>query len=433
MRRLGLKVFLLSVADTVLPVGPVWAVNVCNPPTAWVTGGVDRVMCVGDSVTNQVTWVPAASQEGCRIVVTASPPGIVTLTASPGIPWVCTPAPPKALTITAIGPGQAVVTLTLQGWDGTAYVDLADDTVLVTVFKVELQPVAAGNTPDLANGRICINAQAAYKKAKWKVIVKPFGTATVAPLSGGVTVSGGAGLSDGATFWVEGGTTVGDYEISITHDSLATCSATAGEKVFKFIKSISYGLQNITLDLGWQDTGLPGGYSSGGPPSYVPHAYNWDLGTIPTIDFYTISADGTFRSSGADFTVILNATFGVETSPVAGLYSGDVSAEDTCTSTGNMRAEYGVAYYSLKEFVDGNPLLGIGPPGPTSTAAGDVQTTSWSTRKSATTNFTVGAMDGTLTVEAHSCSQRDPFDATTISGVQATQSNQMSDFQIVAP
>jgi hypothetical protein len=111
------------------------------------------------------------------------------------------------------------------------------DIVAFTVVKVDLTPIPAGNTPELADGRICLNAQPQYKKAKWKATVLPNGTtATVIPVSPGtVTVISGAGLANGATFWVEGQTTGGDYQIKITHDALSTCTDTDGEKCFRFV------------------------------------------------------------------------------------------------------------------------------------------------------------------------------------------------------
>jgi hypothetical protein len=100
--------------------------------------------------------------------------------------------------------------------------------------EVGLEPLPH-DIATLAAGRICINAQDKYKKAKWRAIVKPADTtATVTVVSGGVTVTGGTGLSDGATFEVEG-TSVGDYELKIVHNTFATCTDTAVNTVFRFV------------------------------------------------------------------------------------------------------------------------------------------------------------------------------------------------------
>lgn len=135
MKEIRLKVLFLFVAAMVLPLGLISARNVCNPPTVKIEAGPNRTLCVGDNRANQVTWDPAASQDGCKIVVTTSPRGIVSVS---DLTWACTVVQPKTLTIAGLALGQAVVTLTLQGWNGTAYVDLASDTINVNVVEVKV-------------------------------------------------------------------------------------------------------------------------------------------------------------------------------------------------------------------------------------------------------------------------------------------------------
>jgi hypothetical protein len=113
-------------------------------------------------------------------------------------------------------------------------------TTKIYVVDVDLEKLSAGNSPDLEPGRICINAQACYKKAKWKAIVKGVGTASVTSTGAvdvtfsGIDGSNPSALADNDTFWAIGGTEIGTYEITITHNDLSTCIDTDTEKVFKF-------------------------------------------------------------------------------------------------------------------------------------------------------------------------------------------------------
>jgi hypothetical protein len=120
----------------------------------------------------------------------------------------------------------------------TSYKKASDSMILdVKAFSVGLEAVPSGNKPELESGRICLNAQPEYKKAKWKVTVLPEGTtATVTPVSGGVIVSDGAHLTNDQTCWALGGTVTGNYTNKITHDMCNLCTATNSEKVFKFVK-----------------------------------------------------------------------------------------------------------------------------------------------------------------------------------------------------
>jgi len=157
---------------------------------------------------------------------------------------------------------KVVVTWTVWNFVTDEIFDISKDasmTLNALDLFVGLEPVDAGNKPELAKGRICLNAQAEYKKAKWKAIVLPEGTkATVTAVSGGVSVPSGTSLSNGNTFWVEGGTTTGDYTIKIAHNSLPDiCKETKGEKAFKFIKKdvgISGGSQTTRTPLGNDNT-----------------------------------------------------------------------------------------------------------------------------------------------------------------------------------
>jgi len=116
------------------------------------------------------------------------------------------------------------------------------DSGIVTVVEVGLEKLNAGNSPDLPPGRICINAQLCYIRAKWKAIVKGGGTAKVTstgPVQ--VTFEGIDGshpddLSNNDEFWAIGdlGRGPGSYAITLEHNTLSTCTDSDGNDIFMF-------------------------------------------------------------------------------------------------------------------------------------------------------------------------------------------------------
>ncbi|MDA3833466.1 MAG: hypothetical protein PF495_08715, partial [Spirochaetales bacterium] len=116
-------------------------------------------------------------------------------------------------------------------------------TTTVNVLEVALEKLQVDEQdPQLDGGLICINAQDEYKKAKWKVTIKPENTyATVTIESGNVSFDGdynvdsegGIVLSDGNIFWVKGENTC-EYELKISHQDNNNINAEDGSTVFEF-------------------------------------------------------------------------------------------------------------------------------------------------------------------------------------------------------
>lgn len=194
-----------------------------------------------------------------------------------------------------------------------------DDSQTVDVLEVDLEKLPAGCSPDLPPGRICINAQDCYKKAKWKAIIKGGGTAHVtstgpaAVTFQGINGSNPASLSNNDKFWAVGGTEIGGYAITITHNDLSNCENSDDEKVFKFkfddpVKTDDNG---AVFPAGGEATRSdPGGWVDG-PKTQAPVATDsagfvewfYDLKVITDpIDLYSgnvqAKANVTFESDG---------------------------------------------------------------------------------------------------------------------------------------
>jgi len=110
--------------------------------------------------------------------------------------------------------------------------------MVVKVVKVDVEPLPH---PPLEPGRICANAQADFRKAPWKAIVKPVGTTATVSVSGVAIVSEELiEVSDGHIFYVhsESEYRPGGYAVSIVHDDCSDCLVTnhdPGNMVFVFV------------------------------------------------------------------------------------------------------------------------------------------------------------------------------------------------------
>jgi hypothetical protein len=112
------------------------------------------------------------------------------------------------------------------------------------IYEVHFGPVSAGNNPDLPAGRICVNAQPQYKKAKYRVTqVLPDGSArvTVAPGSSvtditfeGINGANVNALVSGDEFWAIGNEQYGDYALKLVHNSCSDAQEIKGDSAFKF-------------------------------------------------------------------------------------------------------------------------------------------------------------------------------------------------------
>jgi len=114
--------------------------------------------------------------------------------------------------------------------------------VEIGITEVELEKLSAGNSPDLAPGVICLNAQACYKKAKWKAkkVMPPGTTARVQNWGQMVTFTGIGGsdpsdLFEGETFWATAvGSEPGTYHINIIHNHEIDSLDTDSGSMFRF-------------------------------------------------------------------------------------------------------------------------------------------------------------------------------------------------------
>jgi len=117
-----------------------------------------------------------------------------------------------------------------------------EDSQTVTVVEVDLAKLNTGCSPDLPPGRICLNAQDCYIRAKWKAIIKGGGTAHVTSTGPvhvtfeGIDGSDPDALSNNDEFWAIGdlGLGPGNYAITITHNDLSSCEDSDDEKIFIF-------------------------------------------------------------------------------------------------------------------------------------------------------------------------------------------------------
>ena len=129
--------------------------------------------------------------------------------------------------------------------EGTSYTIACCDTsvaVRVVVCEVDAVPVPVpGNDPDISPD-MCLNAQPGYKRAKWKVTVKPPGTTALFHVFGH-GLGSRPGVVDGEEIEVTPSAEFGpgEYGIQVFHDDVDSCYITKGNyKVFRFeFKDIS--------------------------------------------------------------------------------------------------------------------------------------------------------------------------------------------------
>ena len=111
-------------------------------------------------------------------------------------------------------------------------------TLEVLVCDVGLQSITSRSPSLEYKGRICLNAQDEYKKAKFEVTVKPEGTTAAVTQDDGasdadITLSKTT-LQDGDTFLVEQNGETGKYVIEHEHNGCSDCTDTYSETVFEF-------------------------------------------------------------------------------------------------------------------------------------------------------------------------------------------------------
>ena len=155
------------------------------------------------------------------------------------------------------GTGGGEYTITAASDDLTS----ESDTMTLKVVNVGLQKISGLRSPALADaGRICLNAQDEYKKAKFKATVKPEGTTAKVSSTGydaNVNVSGASSgvdtnnLMNGDEIWVEEAGETGTYEITLEHKDCSDSTDTYSETVFEF----EFDHQKVNSSSSWSSGG----------------------------------------------------------------------------------------------------------------------------------------------------------------------------------
>ncbi len=186
--------------------------------------------------------------------------------------------------------------------------------------------------------KICANAQDHYKKAKWKVVVKPVGTtASITTENNDIISISPTTVSDGDIVEVTAtGNGEGTYKLNITHDDVPTVTATGESTVFRF-----FVVPN--------NDGNPGGKSSqdiGNGPSDpssgsfdpIPHVFKANGETV--MDLWVLCDVIRAQQPIPNATVSEqnDRSFKVKTNP-ANMYSGKVQGRISYggVQTGNLQ------------------------------------------------------------------------------------------------
>jgi hypothetical protein len=119
-------------------------------------------------------------------------------------------------------------------YEGASFSRLSMTTVdiEVNIIKVELVKADSQAYTDAdIFPNVCQNAQVVYKKARWKAIVKPSGSAKIA-YTGGIAINRSS-VRDEGIVEVTAANKTGYYTLTIAHPLLKTCTATVTGTVFQ--------------------------------------------------------------------------------------------------------------------------------------------------------------------------------------------------------
>lgn len=196
-------------------------------------------------------------------------------------------------------------------------------TVSVVVCEVDATPIPVpGNNPDISPD-MCLNAQANYKKARWKVTVKPSGT-TATFLVNMNAIGSATGVVDGQEIEVTPNTPFGpgEYGVQVFHDDLSSCYITKnGYKVFQF------EFQDVSM--------VPGPTT----PQTPPTGNSWKKSTATAAAPMSFSTEIAISLASFDapqnmaaFSQTATYKYKMVTNP-AGAFSGKVECPTTFTTT----------------------------------------------------------------------------------------------------
>jgi len=206
------------------------------------------------SASPSVTMEPAVVKIGDKITVTIESDGWILK----GGPIVKGPGEGSLTstggTLTATGPGYVIVSTYWVHPNGNGGEEEMSATGTAKVVFVSLEPVSAGNNPDISPN-ICTNAQSDYATAKWKATVLPEGTkAKITTKSSTILWNEPIDPVGSMTFNVYG-IKKGEYVLNISHCDLASCQAEGKGVVFELkpsFKRLSVGPSVFDLNR-WQE------------------------------------------------------------------------------------------------------------------------------------------------------------------------------------
>jgi len=329
-------------------------------------------------------------------------------------------------------PGKSKVTVTWmlksghvwpEGTDPESEIPPPDDIFEDMGVQVELKPIPNGDEGDdpILSPKICLNAQAKYKKATWIATVLPEGTtASLKVLSGAITVVPNSQIEDETKIKITGNGT-GKYIIKLTHDALDICYMEGESIVFKFEKSKEMYTSKVT-----EDYVIVDGKTYYKPKYYKPLSYNLNSCSGHIFN-YTCRANGGVIGvvANAEFTIELNANFKVNTKP-ANAFLGKVSADTSIKLSGQTYIDAptsGVTNTAGYGFV-----LKVG------TAAmafpNQQENSKWKEDFEKNLSFSVPA-SGQIKVESHACAQIEGAQSAS-AGVAATHGKvKIKNFKII--
>jgi len=185
------------------------------------------------SAKPSVTMEPKVVKVGDKITVTIESDGWILK----GGPTVKGPAEGSLTssggTLTATEPGYVIVTTYWEPPKGNAGEEEMNASATATVVFVNLEPISAGNNPDISPN-MCTNAQPEYKKAKWKATVLPEGTIAWLKMENlHIENDERDYLSNGDVIIVMPDS-IGEYKIRLIHSELSSCFVEKSAITFAF-------------------------------------------------------------------------------------------------------------------------------------------------------------------------------------------------------
>lgn len=126
---------------------------------------------------------------------------------------------------------------------------------------LDLIPIDTGNSPELEPGRICTNAQAGYRKAKWKVVIRQPGyTASVVRSTGPVEprLPFTHKQNGDVVEYTWDASATGEYKLTAWLEQDLSVTVTKAEKAFEFTLTVNPETEGVAISV----TAHPAGAAS---------------------------------------------------------------------------------------------------------------------------------------------------------------------------